>query len=119
VTALAARAAESASLENPQDTAWLLAELQQCGAGDAVRALLARDSVARVTLDPGQQRGVTRLLRALWAADAGEAARALAARAANAGMFGLEEDGAGYRFGREPDDTPAPPWHWLVPPLAP
>ncbi|HEY2269450.1 MAG TPA: hypothetical protein VGI96_43000, partial [Streptosporangiaceae bacterium] len=118
VTALAARAAESASLENPQDTAWLLAELQQCGADDAVRALLARDPVARVTLDPGQQRGVTRLLRALRAADAGEAARALAARAANAGMFGLEEDWVGYRFGREPDGTPAPPWHWVVPPLA-
>jgi uncharacterized protein YidB (DUF937 family) len=119
VTCLAARAAEGASLENPQDTAWLLEELQRCGAGDAVRALLARDPAARVSPGPGQQRGVARLLQALRTAGASEAARALAARAANAGMFGLEADRASYRFGREPDGTPAPPWRWMIPPLAP
>lgn len=121
VTVLAARAAEGISLENPQDTAWLLAELQRCGAGDAIRALLARDPAARVSVDPGQQRGVARLLAALRVAGAEEAARALAARAANAGMFGLADragDRSADRSGREPDGTPAPPWRWMMPPLA-
>jgi hypothetical protein len=65
-----------------------------------------------VSLDPDRPRAVARLLTALRAAGAGEAAQALAARAADMGMFDLEKDRAGYRFGREPDGTPAPPWRW-------
>ncbi len=49
-----------------------------------------------------------------------EAIRTLATRAlraADAGMFGLflearPGEAAAYRFGREPDGTPSPPWSW-------
>jgi hypothetical protein len=78
--------------EDPQGIAQLLEELHAAGAGDAARALLARDPAGQVSLGPNQQPG--------------------AARAADAGMFGLEADRAGYRFGREPDGAPAPPWRW-------
>jgi len=112
VTSLATRAAEGASLEAPQDIAQLLEELRAAGAGEAARTLLARDPAGRVSLGPDQQPGVARLLKALRAAGAGEAARALASRAADAGMFDLAEDRASYRFGREPDGAPSPPWRW-------
>ena len=41
-------------------------------------------------------------------------------RAADAGMFGLflearPDEAATYRFGREPDGTPSPPWTWSEP----
>ena len=77
-----------------------------------MRALLARDPAGQVSLGPDQQPGVGRLLTALRAAGAGGAAGALAARAADAGMFDLAVDRARYPFGREPDGTPALPWHW-------
>ena len=117
VTSLATRAAASISLESPRETAWLLEELQAAGAGDAIQVLLARDPAARVSLGFGQQQGVTRLRRALYAAGAAPAAAELARRAANAGMFDLAEDRDGYPFGREPDGTPAPPWRWMLPPV--
>jgi uncharacterized protein YidB (DUF937 family) len=112
VTSLATRAADGASLEAPQEIGQLLEELHAAGAGEAARTLLARDPAGRVFLGPDQQPGVARLLKALRAAGAGEAARALASRAADAGMFDLEEDRASYRFGREPDGAPSPPWRW-------
>ena len=46
VTALAARAAAHASLDDPRDVAALLRELRAAGASDAVTALLARDPAA-------------------------------------------------------------------------
>ena len=112
MTSLATRAALGASLEDPRGVAALLEELRAVGAGTPLEALLARDPAGQVSLAPDQQRGVARLLAALRAAQAGQAARALAARAADAGMFDLTEDRARYRFGREPDGAPAPPWRW-------
>jgi hypothetical protein len=109
---LATRAAASASLEDPRGVAQLMRELQAAGAGAALQALLARDPAGQVSLSTDRQRGVARLLTALRAAGAGEAAAALAGRAADAGMFDLAEDRASYRFGREPDGAPAPPWRW-------
>jgi len=114
VTSLATRAAEGASLEDPDGTARLLEELHAAGADDAVQALLSGDPAAQVSLGPNQQRGIARLLKALRAAGAGQTARALADRAANAGMFDLE-DLSSYPFGREPDGAPAPPWRWAEP----
>ena len=115
VTSLATRAAEGVSLEDPQGAAQLLEELRAAGAGDAVRALLARNPGARVSLGANQQRGVARLLTALRTAGAGQTARTLAGRAANAGMFELTEDRANYPFGREPDSAAASPWRWAEP----
>lgn len=65
MTSLATRAAEGVSLEDPQGAAQLLEELHAAGAGDAIRALLARNPGARVSLGANQQRGVARLLTAL------------------------------------------------------
>ena len=70
---------------------------------------------------PDRQCAVARLLVALREAGAAEAAvRALALRAADAGMFDLflqarPDETATYRFGREPDGTPSPPWTWSEP----
>jgi hypothetical protein len=126
VRILAARAARGASLDDPQGVARLLEELGRTGAGDAVQALLARDPGRQLTIDasqpfrPGYQRAVARLLAALREAGAAEAVRILAARAADAGMFGLflevhPDQANRFQFGREPDGTGSPPWHWSEP----
>jgi hypothetical protein len=126
VGTLASRAAHGASLRAPQGVAQLLEELRRTGAGDAVQALLARDPSGQVSFDasqpfrPGDQLAVARLLAALREAGATEAVQVLAARAADAGMFGLfleacPHEAPGYRFGREPDGTPSPPWSWSEP----
>lgn len=124
--ALAARAAADApqaSLADPGGTAALLAGLRAAGEHEAARALLDRDPARQVRLDRPQD--VARLIAALRAAGAAEAAGVLARRAAGAGMFGVflahhsnQIDTAGavsYRYGCEPDLTPAPPWRWTPP----
>jgi uncharacterized protein YidB (DUF937 family) len=127
VRALASRAAHGASLHDPRGVARLLDELRRIGAGDAVQTLLARDPSRQMAIDasqpfrPDRQWAVARLLIALREAGAAEAAvRTLALRAADAGMFGLflearPDEAATYRFGREPDGTPSPPWTWSEP----
>jgi hypothetical protein len=116
VRSLAARAAADVSLEDPRGVAALLEELRAAGGGAPLQVLLARNLAGQVSLAPDQHRGVARLLTALRAAGEGRAARALADRAADAGMFDLVEDRASYQFGREPDGAPAPPWRWAEPP---
>jgi hypothetical protein len=69
---------------------------------------------------PDRQWAVGRLLVALREAQAAAAVRTLAWRAADAGMFGLflkarPDEAVTYRFGREPDGTPSPPWVWSEP----
>jgi hypothetical protein len=115
-SALATRAAADVSLEDPRGVAALLEELRAAWAGAPLQVLLARDLAGQVSLAPDQHRGVARLLTALRAAGDGQAARALADRAADAGMFDLAEDRTIYRFGREPDGAPASPWRWAEPP---
>jgi len=119
----AARNAPRASLADPGGTAALLAELRAVGDHGAARALLDRDPARQARLDRPHE--VARLLAALRAAGAGEAAGVLARRAAAAGMFGVfladRPDGAdtggavSYQYGCEPDLTPAPPWQWAPP----
>jgi uncharacterized protein YidB (DUF937 family) len=127
VRALASRAAHGASLHDPQEVARLLDELRRTGAGDALQTLLARDPGRQLAIDasqpfrPDRQWAVAQLLVALREAGAAEpAVRTLALRAADAGMFGLflearPDEAATYRFGREPDGTPSPPWTWSEP----
>ena len=123
---LASRAAHGASLHDPQGVAQLLEELRRTRAGDAVQTLLARDPSRQVRMDasqpfrPGDQRAMARLLAAFREAGDAEAVRTLAVRAAGAGMFGLfleahPDEAPAYRFGREPDGTPSPPWSWSEP----
>ena len=124
--ALAVRAATDApqtSLADPGGVAALLAGLFTAGEYDATRALLDRGPARQARLDRPQD--VTRLIAALRAAGAGEAAGILARRAAGAGMFGVflayhsngtDTGGAvSYRYGCEPDLTPALPWRWAPP----
>jgi uncharacterized protein YidB (DUF937 family) len=73
-------AVSQASLDDPWNVARLLEGLRAAGAGDAVRALLARDPAGRASL--GHEWDVVDLLRALRAAGAAEAARALVVRVA-------------------------------------
>ena len=112
IQTLAGRVAERAEFCCPLDIAGLLDELDAAGA-DAVRTLLDRDPGGQAdTDDPGD---IALLLGALRAAGAGDAARVLAARAADAGMFDLAGDGTSYPFGREPDGAPSAPWRWTEP----
>jgi hypothetical protein len=100
-----------------------VAGLRAAGEHEAARALLDRDPARQARL--GRPQDVARLIAALRAAGAGEAAGILARRAAGAGMFGVflayHSDGrdtggaVSYRYGCEPDLTPAPPWRWTPP----
>jgi hypothetical protein len=124
--ALAARAATDApraSLADPGGTAALLSVLRAAGQDEAAQALLRRDPARQARLD--QPQDVARLIAALRAAGSAAAAAILARRAAGAGMFGVflayhstgtDAGGAvSYRYGCEPDLTPAPPWRWAPP----
>ena len=116
VSALLVR--DPAWLASPDEPAAIAAELAAAGDPDAVTALLARDPAGHARLDnPG---GVARLLDALREAGDRDAARTLAVRAANAGMFDLflkvyPDEASRYRFGREPDGAPSQPWKWQEP----
>ena len=123
LAARAARDAPRASLADPGAAAALLAGLRAAGEHEAALALLDRDPARQARLD--RPRDVARLLAALRAAGAGETAGILARRAAGAGMFGVflahHSTGTGtgeavsYRYGCEPDLTPASPWRWALP----
>ena len=77
-------------------------------------AALAERAAAHAALDDPD--GVASLLGRLREAGAEQQAAALLARLPAAGMFGLflEQEGRPdqFRFGREPDGTPAAPWDW-------
>jgi hypothetical protein len=113
--ALAVRAATNApqaSLADPGGTAALLAGLRAAGDHGAARALLDRDPARHARLTRPQ--AVGQLIAALRAAGAGDAAMVLAGRAAGAGMFSVfvachPGGTVSYRYGCEPDLTPAPP----------
>ena len=111
--ALAARAAAHASLDNLSGVAVLLDRLREAGADEQAAALVER-AAARTPLDHPD--GVANLLDELREAGADEQAAALAARLPAAGLFRLflEQEGRAdqFRFGREPDGTPAAPWDW-------
>jgi hypothetical protein len=123
LAARAARDAPQASLADPGGAAALVNGLRAAGEHEAAQALLHRDPARQARL--GRPQDVARLIAALRAAGAEEAAGILARRAAGAGMFGVflayHSDGrdtggaVSYRYGCEPDLTPAPPWRWTPP----
>jgi hypothetical protein len=84
------------------------------GAGAQAAALLARDPAAHVPLD--NPRGVAFLLDSIREAGAVQQAKTLTDRLPAEGWFGLFRVLPGhskrYRFGREVDGSPAPPWDW-------
>jgi L-fucose mutarotase/ribose pyranase (RbsD/FucU family) len=120
--ALATHAAGQANLHDPDTTAWLLRAMREVGADDAITTLLARDPVGQADIQPYRLHEVGNLVHALSEVGADDDANALATRAANLGHFrrlvghhGHPDEGSKYRFGREPDDTPSPPWSWQQP----
>jgi hypothetical protein len=105
------------SLRHQWDVVDLLRALRAAGAAEAARALVVRVAGQVRLRNP---RYLAWLLRALREAGAAAAVRTLALRAADAGMFGLfleaqPDEAATYRFGRQPDGTPSPPWTWSEP----
>ncbi len=103
--------ASHVGLGDPWELARLLETLRQAGA-TAAGATAAGATAAGATAAGATAAGAT-------AAGTAEA-QMLAARAADAGMFSLfldahPDQAAAYRFGREPDGTPAQPWTWSEP----
>ena len=122
VTALLARdPAAHVALDDPGTVAELLDGLREAGAQDQVTALAERaahvalaERAARVALyDPG---AVAWLLRSLREAGAEEQVTLLVDRLPGEGLFDLfcaqGNHQALYRFGRNPDGSPAGPWDW-------
>jgi hypothetical protein len=101
-------------LNAPTNVAMLLEALRGMGEREGIAALLARDPAAHVVLD--DPHGIARLLDHLRDAGAEENLRALVDRLPAEGQFSLflKRDGheVSYRFGREPDGSPASPWDW-------
>ena len=120
--ALTSRIASDAGVEPTRDAAELLAGLHAVGAADAIRTMAPRVVEAVDVEDPYD---VAARLNALRGVGAEEQIRALLARDpgrhASLGRTGGVADllaalqAASYRFGREPDGTPAPPWTWPEP----
>ena len=114
-TALLARdPAAHTALDNPDAVAWLLDALREAGANDQATALLARDPAAHAALD--NPSAAARLLDALRNAHAEGQVSNLIDRLPAEGLFDLFRKQANYqvlyRFGREPDGTPASSWGW-------
>jgi len=104
-------AAAGVSLVDPGAVAVLLDSLREAGAGEQAGALAAR-AAAGVSLDnPG---AVAVLLDSLREAGEEEQVRVLVPRLPAAGMFDLFQQAAGrqFRFGYEPDASPAASWGW-------
>jgi hypothetical protein len=114
VAALAARAADHAPLDDAFGVARLLNILRWSGAEEQAASLLARDPAAHVSLD--NPNDVTELIDALRKAGAENQASELVDRLAAERQFDLFDKQAGihtpYKFGREPDGSPAPAWSW-------
>ena len=114
VTALAKRAAAQAALNDPRGVAVLLGWLREADAQDQVTALLARTPAAQVALDDPY--AVADLLDALREAGAQDQVMLLIDRLPGEGSFGLfcrqGNNQALYRFGLNPDGSPAEPWGW-------
>ena len=94
----------------------LLHRLRQAGAHDQAAALAVRAAAHAALDNPADLADLASLLNSLRDAGAHDQAAALVSRLPSAGMFGLflEQKGPAdqFRFGREPDGTPAVPWGW-------
>jgi uncharacterized protein YidB (DUF937 family) len=117
-TLLAGDPAAHLTLGNPRRAASLLDSLRETGEQDQVTALVER--AARITSGNvsifGRFSGIARLLDSLRKAGAPDQATALADRLPGEGLFRLfcaqGNQQALYRFGRNPDGSPAAPWGW-------
>jgi hypothetical protein len=116
VAALIARdPAGHAEVNDPSAVGRLLKALREAGAREQVAALIARDLAGHADLGKGPT-AAAHLLHALQNAGADQQAAALIGRLPAEGMFnvfiGLGDHRTRYRFGREPDGSPAQSWRW-------
>ena len=111
---LARDPAAHVALDDPGGVGILLGKLRAAGAHQQAAALAAR-AAAYASLDKPAG-GVIHLLDKLREASAHQQAAVLAGRLPAAGKFDLfleqERRPDQFRFGREPDGTPAAPWDW-------
>ena len=111
---LARDPAAHVALDDPGGVGILLGKLRAASAQQQAAALAAR-AAAYASLDKPAG-GVIHLLDRLRAASAHQQAAVLVGRLPAAGMFDLfleqERRPDQFRFGREPDGTPATPWDW-------
>jgi glycerol uptake facilitator-like aquaporin len=122
VTTLIARDLVSGvSLDYAGPVVELLRELRAAGADDQVAALADRAAAHTAFTVPGEAQW---LLQALRSVGAGPQAGLFAERLPAVGHFAIFLEYVGcperFRFGREPDGRPAPPWAWddMVTPAA-
>jgi uncharacterized protein YidB (DUF937 family) len=111
--ALAGRAAAHAAVDHAGSVTDLLYALREAGKTEQAWGLADR-AAARVALDTPS--AVDWLLMVLKEAGAAEQATTLANRLPADGQFNLfckqADHRVRYRFGREPNGSPAPPWGW-------
>ncbi|MEV0663103.1 hypothetical protein ACIBI3_08250 [Actinomadura luteofluorescens] len=114
---LARDPATHADLTSPGPVATLLESLHSAGAHAQIDRLLARDPGTHADLtEIGMFVNVPATLEKLRKVGAHESATELAERLPQVGRFGeyikLGDRADRFRYGREPDGTPAPPWRW-------
>ena len=113
VKVLASRAAADAPLDTPYEVVRLLDALREAGAGDQVKVLASR-AAAHAPLD--FPFGLDRLLDTLREEGTDGQVKLLGDRLPSEGMFDLfltlDNHQTRYRFGRDHDGSPAPPWAW-------
>ena len=110
---LADRAASTALLDDPSDVAILLNTMREGRLSEQLSKLLDRDPAAHTPLDHAYH--ASKLLEALQKAADREQVEILIGRLPGEGsmeLFEQEDDARLFRFGREPDGNPAPPWSW-------
>jgi hypothetical protein len=94
----------------------MLVVLRRIPAHEQAAVLLARDPASHVMLDTVGLADADHLLDELRKAGVGEQAKLLVCRLPEGGLFDLflsqDQRQDLYRFGREQDGTPAPPWDW-------
>jgi hypothetical protein len=115
---LADRAANHASLNDPEGVTSLLRALCRTG-NDSPAHTLATRAANHASLDHSPE-GVADLIQTLHESGDDGAAQILADRTSNARRFSIflefhRDQASTYRFGREPDGTPAPSWNWQQP----
>lgn len=110
---MAQRAAKDTVLDKPGWVSALLEALYETRAYEQFAVLAARIA-AHVGLDNTDN--ASRLLGVLRETDAKDQADILVGRLPAEGLFNLYCEQTGhqlkYRFGRQPDGTPASPWSW-------
>ncbi|OEJ22940.1 hypothetical protein AR457_37655 [Streptomyces agglomeratus] len=109
---LAETAATRIHLDYPSDVGHLLNSLDEAAPQDQVAALAER-AVRHIPVDPESPQAFSSMLDSLRRIGAHEQITVLLERLPSAGLASqFADQGKHFRFGREPDGSPAAPWAW-------